>query len=525
MSTQPVKPAVLIVRDGWGYNPDPSQNQYNTIFQAKHPADDALSQKYPHTLIKTGGLDVGLPRGVMGNSEVGHQNIGAGRIVDQEIVRIDKAIENGSFFNNEAAVGAVNFAKANQGRLHVFGLVSDAGVHATIDHIIGCVQLGQKHGIKEVFIHAFTDGRDTPPTSGVAYVLQVEQRCQKLGIGKIATVCGRYYSMDRDKRWDRVQTAYECLTEGKGPRSKSVKETMEHYYANPTNSSMLGDEFIPATCITDNQGEPVATIRDGDAIVFANFRGDRPRELTRAFVDPDFKGFPRKKLLNLYFATMTEYEKGLNVHPLFIKPPKMDNILGMYLSQLGLTQFRCAETEKFPHVTFFFNDYREEPFPGEERGIIPSPKVATYDLQPEMSADGVCTETVNRILSKKYNVVIVNFANPDMVGHTGSLPAAIKAVEKVDVCVGKVVEAARQIGASVMITADHGNCEQTYDVANKCPHTSHTMNDVPLIVVDDRYVGKPLRNGGRLADIAPTLLELMGLPVPKEMTGQSLLLN
>jgi len=377
--------------------------------------------------------------------------------------------------------------------------------------------------LKEVFIHAITDGRDTPPTSGIRFIAQVEERCAKLGIGKIATVSGRYYTMDRDKRWDRVQKAHECMTLGNSMKAKSAREAVQTYYANPSIPTMNGDEFVPPCNIINEDGGPAAVIQNGDAIIFANFRGDRPREITRAFVDADFKGFPRPEKLNIYFATMTEYEAGLPIHPLFFKPPRMENILGMLISRLGLKQFRCAETEKYPHVTFFFNDYRDEPFEGEDRVIVPSPKVPTYDLQPEMSAAGVCEESVRHILSKQYDLAVINFANPDMVGHAGSLPAAIKAVEVVDACIGKVLDATQQVGGSAVVTADHGNCEQMYDPANKCPHTSHTLNDVWLIVVDDRFKGHVLREGGRLADIAPTILEMMKLKIPQGMTGKSLL--
>lgn len=518
----PVKPVVLIIRDGWGHNPDPSHNGFNAVFLAKHPVDDRLMRDYPHVLIKTCGLDVGLPRGVMGNSEVGHQNIGAGRVVDQEIVRIDKAVETGEFFRNRAAVEAVQFARQRSGKLHVLGLISDAGVHATIDHLMACVEVGKRGGLSEVFIHAITDGRDTAPMSGIGFVRQIEARCKKLGIGRIATVSGRYYTMDRDKRWDRVQRAYECLVMGGGLKVRSAEDALEKYYASPSIPTMKGDEFVPPCNIVQTDGTPVATIGNGDAVIFANFRGDRPREITRALVDPAFAEFVRAAKLDLFFATMTQYEPGLPVHPLFLKPPKLENILGMHLSRLGLKQFRCAETEKYPHVTFFFNDYREEPFEGEERAIIPSPKVPTYDLQPEMSAAGVCEESVRQILSRQHDLLVINFANPDMVGHTGSLPAAIRAVETVDACVGRVLDAVGRMGGAAVVLADHGNCEQMYDPVNRCPHTSHTLNDVWFVLVDDRRKGASLREGGRLADVAPTILEMMGRPIPDAMTGRSL---
>lgn len=522
MKTSSKRPVVLIVRDGWGHNPDRTQDVHNAVIQAKRPIDERLMKEYPHTLIKTCGLDVGLPEGVMGNSEVGHQNIGAGRIVDQEIVRIDKTIENGEFFKNKAAVGAIEFVQKNNGKLHVMGLVSDAGVHATIDHLMACVELAKRNHLSQVFIHAFTDGRDTPPQSGVKFLLQVKERCAKLGLGVIASVAGRYYAMDRDKRWERIQKTYDCLVSGIGPTAADPVSVLENYYVNPTIPTMKGDEFVPPTVIVDDSGKPIATVENGDAVIFFNFRGDRPREITRAFVEEGFQGFSREKRLDVYFATMTQYELGLPVHPMFFKPPKMENILGMHVSRLGLKQFRCAETEKYPHVTFFFNDYRDEPFEGEDRLIVPSPKVPTYDLKPEMSAEEVCAESVRRISSNQYDLVIINFANPDMVGHTGSLSAAIRAVEVVDACVGRVLDATLRVGGAAVVTADHGNCEQMYDVAHKAPHTSHTLNDVWLIVVDERCKDGKLRKGGRLADVAPTLLELLGVPIPAEMTGTSL---
>ncbi len=517
------RPVVLIIRDGWGSNPDLSQNEYNAIFLAKHPVDDRLMREYPHTLIKTCGLDVGLPAGVMGNSEVGHQNIGAGRIVDQEIVRIDKAIQDGSFFKSTVLLEAVEFVKNHKGRLHVMGLISDAGVHATIDHLMACVEFGKRNGLSEVFIHAITDGRDTPPTSGIGYLQQVKERCSKLGMGTIVSVSGRYYFMDRDQRWNRVQRAYDCMVQGAGLKFSNAQEALEAYYANPSIPTMKGDEFILPSNIVGKNKEPLALIQDGDAVIFANFRGDRPREITHAFTDSKFHGFDRGKRLDLYFATMTEYETDLETHPIFRKSEKIQNILGMYLCQLGFKQFRCAETEKYPHVTFFFNDYRDEPFENEDRVIVPSPQVPTYDLQPEMSADGVCKESVSHILSQKYDLMVINFANPDMVGHTGSLQAAVVAVETVDRCVGKILDAAQQVNASVIVTADHGNCEQMYDPIHQCPHTSHTLNEVALIVVDQKMKNRSLRHGGRLADIAPTVLDLMELEIPREMTGKSLI--
>jgi 2,3-bisphosphoglycerate-independent phosphoglycerate mutase len=513
----------MIIRDGWGFNPDPSQNSYNAVYLAKHPTEDRLTRDYPRALLKCSGIDVGLPKGTMGNSEVGHQNLGAGRIVDQEIMRITKTIHNGEFFKNPVLLEAIKSAKNQHGKLHLFGLASDAGVHSVLEHLYACLELAKRENFKDVFIHPFMDGRDTPPTSGMGYIRDIEKECARIGTGKIATVNGRYYAMDRDKRWDRVQKAFDCLAFGKGLPFKSTAEAVQSYYDHPTNSSQNGDEFILPSNIVDAGGKPLATVADGDSVIFFNFRGDRPREISHAFVDDDFKPFPRGKKLNLYYATLTEYETGLPVHLIFPKPEKMKGIVGSYLSELGLKQFRCAETEKYPHVTFFFNDYREAPFDGEDRFLVPSPKVATYDLQPEMSAPPVGEEVVKRVLSKKYDLVVVNFANGDMVGHTGSLPAAIKAVETVDGCVGKILDAALSTGAVAVVTADHGNCEQMYDPVNKMPHTAHTMNDVPLYIFDEALRGKKLRADGRLADVAPTVLKLMGLKAPSEMTGTSLI--
>jgi 2,3-bisphosphoglycerate-independent phosphoglycerate mutase len=484
---------------------------------------DRIMAEYPTTLIHTSGFDVGLPEGTMGNSEVGHQNIGAGRIVDQESVAITKQIRNGQFFENSALNQAVASALKNNASVHLFGLVSDAGVHALLEHLYGCLELCRQRGLKRVFLHAFTDGRDTPPNSGLGYIRQIEAKMKELGLGRVATISGRYWAMDRDNRWPRVEKAYRAITAGEGPKFSSAEQAIQNYYDHPTETNMSGDEFVTPSVICDDGQTPRATVRSGDSVIFYNYRGDRPRELTKAFVLPKFDGFARGPMMNLYYCTMTAYEEGLPVHVAYPRPPKMKNILGEYISNLGLRQFRCAETEKFPHVTFFFNDYREAPFPGEDRQIIPSPKdVATYDLKPEMSAPGVCDEVVRRLDSGVYDLVVVNFANGDMVGHTGVLAAAIKAVECVDACVGKVLDAVARQGGVAIVTADHGNCEQMIDPATGSPHTAHTTYDVELIVVDDRVKGRQLRSGGRLADVAPTALALMGLPQPPEMTGVSL---
>jgi 2,3-bisphosphoglycerate-independent phosphoglycerate mutase len=513
------KPLVIIVRDGWGKNPFPQWNVANAVFLAKHPVADRLLAEYPSTLIHTSGFDVGLPEGTMGNSEVGHQNIGAGRIVDQESVAITKQIRNGEFFANPVMNAAVDRAIASGGKLHLFGIVSDAGVHGLLEHLYGCLQLCKRKGLSRVFLHAFTDGRDTPPNSGIEYVRQIEAKMAEIGVGKVATVSGRYWAMDRDNRWTRVEKAYRAIAYGEGPNFASATEAIQHYYDHPTEANMSGDEFI--TPCTIGEG---AKVTDGDSVIFYNYRGDRPREITKAFTLSDFTGFDRGKKLDLYFATMTAYEQNLPVQVAYPKPPKMKNILGEYLSAKGLKQFRCAETEKYPHVTFFFNDYRDEPFPGEDRQIVPSDKtVSTYDQKPEMSAMGVCDETVRRIDSGQYDLLVVNFANADMVGHTGVLPAAIKAVETVDGCVGRILEAIKRQNGVALVLADHGNAEQMIDPSTGGPHTAHTTYHVEIIVVDDRFKGRKLRTGGRLADVAPTALAMMGLEKPEEMTGVSLI--
>jgi 2,3-bisphosphoglycerate-independent phosphoglycerate mutase len=460
----------------------------------------------------------------MGNSEVGHQNIGAGRIVDQESVAITKQIRNGTFFDNGPLNEAVDRSLKSHGSVHLFGIVSDAGVHGLLEHLYACLELCKRKGQQKVYLHAFTDGRDTSPNSGLGYIRQIEKKMREIGVGQVATVTGRYWAMDRDNRWNRVEKVYRAITAGIGEKYPSAEIAIQHYYDHPTEPNMSGDEFVAPSIICKDGQTPIATVKNGDSIIFYNYRGDRPRELTKAFVIPDFKGFDRGPQLDVFYCTMTAYEQGLPVHVAYPKPPKMVNILAEYLSDLGLKQFRCAETEKFPHVTFFFNDYREEPFPGEDRQIVPSPKdVTTYDQKPEMSTYAVCDEVVRRIESGNYDLIVVNFANGDMVGHTGVLPAAIKAVEVVDQCVGKILDALQKVGGSAIVTADHGNCEQMIDPTTGGPHTAHTTYDVELIVVADQAKGKKLNSSGRLADIAPTVLKLMGLPQPKEMSGKSLL--
>jgi len=522
-------PVLLLIRDGWGRNPDPAQNQTNAIYLAKKPCDDRLHTAYPVTLVKASGLDVGLPDGVMGNSEVGHENIGAGRIVDQELVRINKLFSEHRLPANPVWQGAVQRVKSRPGaRLHLMGIVSDAGVHGMLEHLYGILRQAKADGVgaDQIFIHAFTDGRDTPPHSGLGYVKQVEEHCRTIGVGRIATVCGRFYAMDRDNRWDRVSKAYWMLT-GKQAvaTAPNAVAAVQQYYDHPLSESQNGDEFVAPTWVVGPDGKPIASIGNGDAVIFYNYRGDRPREITKAFVIDGFNDFDRGAKLDLYYATMTEYESGLPVKVILPKPEKLKHILGEVVSDAGIAQFRCAETEKIPHVTFFFNNYRKDPFPGEDRACPPSPKVPTYDAAPEMSSVEVTRLAKEAILSGKYGLIVVNFANPDMVGHTGSLPAAVKAVEATDRGVGELLQALATVHGHAVICADHGNAEQMWDPTVNGPHTAHTLNLVEVFVVGEGYAaGKTkLRSGGRLADLAPTVLDLMGLPKPAEMTGESLI--
>jgi 2,3-bisphosphoglycerate-independent phosphoglycerate mutase len=537
MTSKPAKnrPCIVLIRDGWGENPDPKWDHANAVKLAKPPVDAMLRAQWPFTLVQTSGLDVGLPEGTMGNSEVGHQNIGAGRIVDQDSVRISKAIRDRSFFQNPELLAAVQWCRARQGRLHVMGLSSDIGVHSRLEHLYAVVRLAAERDLKEVYVHCFTDGRDSPPTSGIGYVRQIEAELNRIGVGQIASVCGRYWAMDRDNRWDRVERAYRMLVFGQADAAPTAIEALQRYYDHPLEPNMAGDEFVTPTVVSRDGRVPLATVRNGDAIVFFNFRGDRPREITRAFTFDEFPyrgkdktgaeariGFDRGKKLDLFYVGMTAYEEGLPIRVAFSKLPRMENIAGEYLAELGLRQFRCAETEKYAHVTFFFNDYREEPFPGEERQLVASPKVATYDLQPEMSAYPVTEIMLKRIATGIDDFIVLNYANPDMVGHTGSIPAAVKACRVVDECVGKVYDAIMKAGGCGIITADHGNFEQMIDPQTGGPHTSHTVFPVPLYVFGRPFIGVKLRAGGRLADILPTALTMMGLAVPPEMTGTSL---
>lgn len=521
------KPVVLIIRDGWGENHDVSLDFCNAVKIAQTPVSDGLTANWPRTELNACGRDVGLPDGIMGNSEVGHQNIGAGRIVDQEIVRIDKAFEQDQVKDNATFKKVVSQVQEKGSKLHLMGLVSDAGVHAMLEHLYGLLREAKKAGVGEVYIHAFTDGRDTGPTTGLGYVRDLEAECEKIGIGKIVSVAGRFWSMDRDLRWERVQKAYDCLTGREVERTAtSAPAAIQNYYDQPLDDNRKGDEFVVPTLITDDEGNPLATVQDDDAIIFFNFRGDRPRELTRAFIEDGFDGFDRGEKLNVLFATMSEYQKGLCDDVLFRKPEKMQDILGTYVADQGIAQFRCAETEKFPHVTFFFNDYREEPLEGEDRELIPSPKeVSTYDQKPEMSAYGIKEATVKAIDSGKYGLVVVNFANADMVGHTGVLAAAVKACEVVDECLGEILQAVDRQEGRAIITADHGNSDQMLMPDTKSPHTSHTLNPVEMVVYGKGCKELQLKGSGRLGDIAPTLLKLMGLPQPEAMSGDCLIQN
>ena len=528
------KPVVLIVRDGWGENPHSEWNHANAIHLAETPVADQLMAKYPHTLIHTSGEDVGLPRGVMGNSEVGHQNIGAGRIVDQEVMRITRSIRDRSFFTKPTITAAVEHVQSSGGTLHLLGLMSDGRVHSDIEHAYAFIEVAKDAGLghDRFAIHAITDGRDTSPTGGLDFLRQLETKIKEIGAGHIASVIGRFYAMDRDFRWERVEAAYHLLTRGSEKTATTACEATQSYYDNPTESNRSGDEFVTATSVPYNG--TVTTIKPGDAVIFMNYRGDRPRELTKAFVYDDAAwqgieagGFDRgEKIDNLFFATMAGYETGLPVNVIFEKPEKMPNILGEYVSSLGLHQFRCAETEKYPHVTFFFNDYRDDPFGEEERSMAQSPRdVSTYDQKPEMSAEDITVKVLNEIEAGTSDLIVVNYANGDMVGHTGTgvLEAAIKAVETVDACVGRVVDAVLAKGGSLVVTADHGNCEQMIDPESGGPHTAHTTYRVPLIIVEPDLGSVQLNSDGRLADIAPTVLALLGLPIPDEMTGQPLL--
>lgn len=510
------KMTALIILDGFGCRKDDFGNAIKAD-GAKNVME--LWNEYPHTQIGASGEDVGLPDGQMGNSEVGHLNIGAGRIVYQELTRITKSIKDGDFFTNEAFLGAVENCKKYDSALHIYGLLGPGGVHSHEKHLFALLELAKRQGLKKVFVHCFMDGRDVPPRSGKSFVEKLEKEIKEIGVGKIASVMGRYYAMDRDNRFERVEKAYAALVYGEGVYDDSAVHAMQASYDKDVT-----DEFVLPVVITEN-GKPVATVKENDSIIFYNFRPDRAREITRSFIFPDFDGFERKNgYFPVYYVCMTQYDKtfGDRVHVAF-KPESLNNTLGEYLAANGKTQLRIAETEKYAHVTFFFNGGVEAPNEGEDRALIPSPKVATYDLKPEMSAYEVADEAVKRINSGKYDVMILNFANPDMVGHTGVMGAATAAVHAVDACVKKVVDAILANGGCAVITADHGNCEQMYDTDPSVPFTAHTTNPVPVILVDNERKNVTLRSGGRLSDLSPTLLQLIGLPQPAEMTGKTLI--
>ena len=509
------KPTVLMILDGYGLN---NETKGNAVAEAKKPVMDKLMAECPFVQGNASGLAVGLPDGQMGNSEVGHLNMGAGRIVYQDLTKITKAIQDGDFFENKALLAACENVKKNDSALHLYGLVSDGGVHSHNSHIYGLLELAKRQGIEKVYVHCFLDGRDTPPASGKEYVAELEARMAEIGVGEVASVMGRYYAMDRDNRWDRVEKAYRALVFGEGEKTTSATEGIQASYDKDVT-----DEFVLPT-VVEKDGAPVATIKDNDSVIFFNFRPDRAREITRTFCDDSFDGFNRGERIHTTYVCFTEYDVTIpNKQVAFVKE-EITNTFGEFLAANGLKQARIAETEKYAHVTFFFNGGVEEPNEGEDRILVKSPKVATYDMKPEMSAYEVCDKLVDAIKSDKYDVIIINFANPDMVGHTGVEPAAIAAIEAVDACVGRAVDAIREVDGQMFICADHGNAEQLIDKETGEPFTAHTTNPVPFILVNADPAYK-LREGGCLADIAPTLIELMGLEQPKEMTGKSLLVK
>ena len=509
------KPTVLMILDGYGLN---EKTEGNAVAQAKTPVMDKLMDEYPFVRGNASGMAVGLPEGQMGNSEVGHLNMGAGRIVYQELTRITKEIQDGTFFENPALLKAVENCKKNDSSLHFMGLLSDGGVHSHNTHLYGLLEMAKRNGLEKVYVHCFLDGRDTPPASGKEYAVQLTEKMKEIGVGKIATVMGRYYAMDRDNNYNRVQLAYNAMTRGEGLTAAcGICGIQESYDREET------DEFVKPTVVVED-GKPVTTVQDGDSVVFFNFRPDRAREISRAFCDDDFKGFDRGARKDIVYVCFSDYDPNIPNKEVAFHKVSVDNTFGEWLAANHMTQARIAETEKYAHVTFFFNGGVEKPNEGEDRILVNSPKVATYDLKPEMSAYEVCDKLTEAIRSEKYDVVIINFANPDMVGHTGVEEAAIKAVEAVDECVGKAVEAVKETGGVLFICADHGNAEQLKDYETGEPFTAHTTNQVPFILVnyDPAYT---LREGGCLADIVPTLIQIMGKEQPAEMTGKSLLVK
>ena len=499
------KPVMLVIMDGFGCS---KNEKDNAVDQADLKVLPTLWKEYPHSYLGASGEDVGLPDGQIGNSEVGHLNIGAGRIVYQALTKINKDIKDGTFFKKPVLVEAMENAKKKGSALHLLGLVSPGGVHSSEQHLFGLLQMAKQYGLQKVYVHAFLDGRDVLPRSAGEYLQELEDKCQELGVGEIATISGRYYAMDRDKRWERVEKAYRAVALGEGNTAPDAQTCLKNSYA-----ADVSDEFVVPTVIHKHP------VEDGDSLVFFNFRPDRARQLTTAFVSDDFTGFARPKKLDVYFATMTRYEDDLPAHVVYDKET-IPNTLGEVLAKAGKTQLRIAETEKYAHVTYFFNGGEETPNDGEDRILVPSPKVATYDLQPEMNAPIVTEKVIAQIKAAKYDMIMLNFANPDMVGHTGVLKAAVKAVETVDTCVGQIIEALKTVDGQLLIIADHGNAEQMADPETGCPYTAHTTNHVPCILVSEEHKHDTLQDG-ILADVAPTLLQLAGMDIPAEMTGKS----
>ncbi len=501
------KRVLLCILDGWGIS---SEREYNAIAKANTPNYDSFVKNMSYAQIHAEGSNVGLPKGQMGNSEVGHLNIGAGRIVYQELSRINKSIEDGDFFKNEEFLAAINHVKENKSALHLFGLVSDGGVHSVYPHLQALIKIAADNGLCDVYVHAFLDGRDTPPKSAIQYLEEIEKTLAQYHLPKIASVMGRFWAMDRDKRWDRVERAYNCLVLGEGNAANSAIEAVENSYKQG-----ITDEFVDPAVISKRR------IEDNDSVIFFNYRPDRAREITNALTTADFTGFERKKVLkNLFYVCMTQYDEKLPLSVAF-KPEAMKNILGGVLDKNNVLQFRTAETDEFAHVTFFFNRGLEVPYPTETRVLVPSPKVKTYDLQPEMSAGDVCENVLKALDDPKYGFILVNFANPDMVGHTGIMDAAIKAVETVDNCIGKIAAKVLEMGVVMILTADHGNAEDMVDKNTHQPHTAHTTNPVPFIIIDSKKYD--LKESGALSDIAPTVLEILGIEKPQEMTGESMI--
>ncbi len=509
------KPVVFMILDGYGLNDNP---EGNAVAMANTPVMDRLMKECPFVKGAASGLDVGLPDGQMGNSEVGHTNIGAGRIVYQDLTRITKSIEDGDFFENKALLAAMDNCRAHDSDLHLWGLLSDGGVHSHNSHLYGLLEMAKRQGLTKVYVHAFMDGRDTPPTSGIEYMRELLEKMDEIGVGQVASISGRYYAMDRDKNWDREQKAYDSLANGKGILARDPIEALEQSYADGVT-----DEFVIPTVITDQNGTPLSLVKPNDSVIFFNFRPDRAREITRIFCDDQFREFDRP-FIPLTYVCFKDYDETIPNKLVAFEKEEIKNTFGEYVSKQGMKQLRLAETEKYAHVTFFFNGGIEEPYEGEDRILVPSPKeVPTYDLKPQMSAPEVARNLLEAIRSGKYDVIIINFANPDMVGHTGVLSAAITAVETVDRLLGEAVEAVKEVDGVMLICADHGNAEMMIDYETGEPHTAHTTNPVPFLLVNaDPSLG--LREGGRLADLAPTLLELMGLAQPAEMSGTSLLL-